>query len=199
MAAFIDRGDARVLSNPQVVTQTNREAYIASGEEIIIPSGTDQVGNLAFKEKQVALELGVTPHVLSEDRVDLVIRLRNDSLDFEIDRINNSPPLRINTIESYVTLENGEAVVLGGVTTHTRNSIRTRHPFVSRIPLIGRFFRAVINDEVKRELVVVIKPTILRSMSEIPPLSAAQEEILDEGTQKLKAPNIPEPPVYEVP
>ena len=199
LAAFIDQGDARILSSPRIVTQNNREAYIASGEEIIIPSGTDQVGNLAFKEKQVALELGVTPRVLGDSRINLVIRLRNDALDFELGRINNSPPLRINALESIVTLADGEAVVIGGVTTSARNVFRNRNPFVSRIPLIGWMFRGSLKESQRRELVVIVKPTIIRSSLDFPQLTPLQQEISEEGARSLEPISLPEPSTFDGP
>jgi type II secretory pathway component GspD/PulD (secretin) len=127
-----------------------------------------------------------------------VIRLRNDSLDFELDRTNDSLPLRINAIESDVPLHDSEAVIIGGVISSKRNSLRTRNPYISRIPLIGKFFRAEIHDEERRELVVVLKPSILRDDSDYPELSSAQEEFIQEIRQPLIRPEIEERPHYDI-
>ena len=111
----------------------------------------------------------------------------------------NFVDLRINTLESIVTLNDAEAVVIGGVTTSNLHNLRNRNPFLSRIPIIGKLFRAEIHEIERRELVVVIKPTILRNHEDYPGLSPAQTEMRDEGKLPIESPNIRPRPKVDIP
>ncbi len=192
LSALIEGGDARVLSSPRVVTQNNKEAFIASGQEIQIPSGLDINGNTSFRERQVALELGVTPRVLVNALISLSIRIRNDTVNFAQPEISGVPPLDINTVESFVTLRDSDTVVIGGIFSAQDNRQKTRIPFLSDIPLLGGAFRKDRNNVEQSELIILITPRIIsneegfllleQNSGAIP--NQEQEQVIEEMMQK---------------
>ncbi len=191
LSALIEGGDARVLSSPRVVTQNNKEAFIASGQEIQIPSGLDINGNTTFRERQVALELGVTPRVLVDALISLSIRIRNDTVNFAQPEISGVPPLDINTVESFVTLRDSDTVVIGGIFSAQDNNQKTRIPLLSDIPLLGGAFRKNRKSVEQSELIILITPKIISNEEGFlffEPNSAAipnkeQEKVIEEMAQ----------------
>ncbi|MBD3267570.1 hypothetical protein GF373_12955 [bacterium] len=161
LSAMEDRGDARVLFSPRVVTQNNKEAFISSGQEIQVPSGLDINGNATFRERRVTLELGVTPKVLSNRFINMNIRLRNDSINYEQQEISGVPPLDVNNLEANVTLQDSDAVILGGIVTSQETEQEKRVPFLSDIPILGLAFRKTSTQIEQRELIILITPQVI--------------------------------------
>lgn len=161
LSALVDKGDAQVLFSPRVSTQNNKEAFITSGQEIQVPSGLDINGNATFRERQVTLELGVTPQVMDDNLIALVIRVRNDQINFEQPEISGVPPLDVSAVESYVALRDSDTVVIGGILSTQRNNSVKRIPFLSDVPLLGRAFRHSNKRTDQTELIILITPTII--------------------------------------
>jgi type IV pilus assembly protein PilQ len=161
LSALIDDGDAQILFKPRVVTQNNKEAYISSGQEIQIPSGLDINGNASFRERQVVLELGVTPQVMANDLISLSIRVKNDTINFSQPDVSGVPPLDVNSIESFITLRDMDTVIIGGILSSQNSSTQRRVPFLSGIPLLGRAFRNDSRRFEQSELMLLITPRII--------------------------------------
>lgn len=161
VSALVESGDARILSRPRIMTQNQREALISSGQEIQVPSGLDVNGNASFREREVVLELGVTPSVLNDSMIDMLIRIANDSIDFSQDLISGVPPLNINQVRSSVILRDSETVVIGGIVTQQEDFSKTRVPGISSVPLLGLFFKQDNNRAESSELLVAISPRIV--------------------------------------
>jgi type IV pilus assembly protein PilQ len=161
ISALIERGDAHLLFSPRVVTQNNKEAFISSGQEIQIPSGLDINGNSTYRERQVTLELGVTPRVLADSLLRLTIRLRNDSINYAQQQISGVPPLDVNSVESIVTLHDEDTVVIGGIITRQDSYNTFNVPLLSKIPLLGMAFRQKEKQLDNSELLIMIKPTVV--------------------------------------
>lgn len=161
LSALIDDGEAQVLFKPRVVTQNNKEAYISSGQEIQIPSGLDINGNASFRERQVVLELGVTPQVMANDLISLSIRVRNDTINFSDPDISGVPPLDVNSIESFITLRDMDTVIIGGILSTQRSNTQRNIPFLSDIPVLGRAFRNDSKRFEQSELMLLITPRII--------------------------------------
>jgi len=161
LSAMEEKGDARVLFSPRVVTQNNKEAFISSGQEIQVPSGLDINGNSTFRDRQVTLELGVTPRVLSNRMISLNIRLRNDSINYEQQQISGVPPLDVNSVEGFVTLQDNDTVILGGILTSQETDQLTRVPILADIPLLGLAFQKKRKQMEQTELIVLLTPRII--------------------------------------
>ncbi|HQQ00857.1 MAG TPA: secretin N-terminal domain-containing protein [bacterium] len=184
LSALIDDGDAQILFSPRVVTQDHKEAFISSGQEIQIPSGLDINGNATFRDRQVTLELGVTPRVLSNSLISLVIRVRNDSINYEQNQISGVPPLNVSTVESFVTLRDGDTVVIGGVVSTQETNSKRRVPLLGDIPVLGRPFRHTSRELQQSELVIMISPTIISDEMGAP-ITSHPEMIPGEAPQQV--------------
>jgi general secretion pathway protein D len=170
--ALAKAGDANLLSTPNIVTMDNQEAEIFVGQNVSIPSGsftstgsgsTTSVTNpfTTFKEKQVGIRLKVKPQINEGDAIKLEI-------DQTVDNITAGQAGSANlvtsqrTIKTSVMVDDGKVVVLGGLISDDENESQTKVPLLGDIPLLGSLFRYKSKNKQKTNLMVFLRPTIMR-------------------------------------
>ncbi|MEX1198355.1 MAG: type II secretion system secretin GspD [Pseudohongiellaceae bacterium] len=158
-----------ILSTPNLLTTDNTEAVISVGENVPFITGsfsnTGGGGNVenpfqTINRENVGTTLRVTPHVNRGDRVALDIHQEISSISQRagaVDLITNE-----RRIETRVTVADGETVVLGGLIRDNVVQNETRVPLLGSIPAVGRLFRSQESSVQKTNLLVFIRPTILR-------------------------------------
>jgi general secretion pathway protein D len=164
--------DSNVLSTPSVVATDNEESELSVGQELSISTGsyTTSTGGVSgnpfqtTQRKDVGLKLGVTPQINEGDSVNLKLKLEVSQLQGDPNSLN--PVTSKRTLNTTVTVVSGQVLVLGGLiddqVVTTDNSV----PFLSRIPLLGALFQFSKVEKIKRNLVLFIKPAILRDLME---------------------------------
>jgi general secretion pathway protein D len=168
------KGDGRtnILSEPSIVTLDNKEAVIKVGQEVPFltgqytntgTGGTSQPTNpfQTVERKDVGLTLKVTPHVNEGDEVALDISQIVSSLaptpDGATDLVTNN-----REITTSVLVRDGALLVLGGLTTTEVNESVSKVPALGDIPLLGNLFKFRKSNVLKRNLMVFLRPVILR-------------------------------------
>jgi len=168
------RGDGRanVLSNPQVVTLDNAEAEFKVVNEVpfltgqyttTASAGQNSVNNpfQTVERKDVGLILKVTPHINQGDSVRLDIHQEASSIASSvsgaIDLITSKRELTTS-----VLVPDGGLLVLGGLSDESINESTQGVPGISRIPVLGNLFKSRSSKRNKRNLMVFLRPTILR-------------------------------------
>jgi len=205
LSALLDEGEGEILFSPRVVTQDNMEAFIASGQEIQIPSGLDINGNASFRERQANLELGVTPRVLGDGLITLVIQVRNDRINYEEPEVSGVPPLDVTSVESFVTLRDGDTVVIGGILSSEESRTTTRIPLLSDIPMVGHTFSHTRTRTDRTELIILISPSIISDETGAPvpgihpgvTISPEQQKVMDRLSAPAPFPRLTEQPVSQ--
>lgn len=170
LSALEDMGKGRILSTPRILTLDNKEAKISAGTEILIPTttivtaGTNTGGGSAqaptgVQRIDAKLELAVTPHVTPNREI--VLKVRADKKDPDYARqVQNIPPLNSRSAETHLLVKNGETVVIGGIVISSSSSSENGVPWLSKIPIVGWFFKKQSRVENQNELLVFITPTI---------------------------------------
>jgi general secretion pathway protein D len=160
---------ANILSTPNILTTDNSEATITVGESVPFitgsftgPGGAGGVENpfQTISRQNVGTTLKVTPHVNRGDRVALDISQEISSISQKagaVDLITNE-----RKIETRVTVADGETVVLGGLIRDNIIQSEQRVPLLGSLPGLGRLFRSTTSSVQKTNLLVFIRPTILR-------------------------------------
>ncbi|MEE4185132.1 MAG: type II secretion system secretin GspD [Gammaproteobacteria bacterium] len=172
-AALIDAleadTDSNIMATPTLVTLDNEEAEINVGQEVPFLTGSfsNTGGNngavnpfQTVQREQVGLKLKLTPQINEGDAVLL-------KLDQEISALTNSGVavdlITTNrTLTTAVIVEDGATLVLGGLLQDDLRQVEQRVPLLGSIPLLGALFRSQSTDQVKTNLMLFIKPTILR-------------------------------------
>ncbi len=164
------QGNANILSTPSLLTLDNQEAFITVGQNVPFVTGsytntggTNNVQNpfQTIERQSVGITLRVTPQVNEGDSVVLDIVQEVSSLDQQIlttaDIVTNE-----RKVETKVLARDGDIVVLGGLVKDDVQDSQQGVPLLKDIPLIGRLFRNDVVSVTKENLLIFIRPTILR-------------------------------------
>jgi type IV pilus assembly protein PilQ len=171
LQALATQGKTRTLARPEIVTVENNRAEISLGEEI--PYATVSSAGTQIQFKEALLKLSTTPTVIrekinakEETKIKLVVVVENNSRGDVVDLGQGGKPPAINRrkADTLVLLNEGERLVIGGVTqTVNQNTVR-KVPYLGDIPILGWLFKQKENFETGRELVVFLTPSVLKGV-----------------------------------
>jgi len=162
LSALEAQGEGEVISTPRVITANQNEAFIQQGVEIPFEEATNSgATNVEFKE--AVLELRVTPLITPDNRVQLNLAIKQDTVGeiFQTGRGGSVPSIDTRELGTSVLVENGQTVVLGGIFQEERNFNTTKVPMLGDVPVLGSLFRRRATMDEKRELLIFITPNIL--------------------------------------
>ncbi|MEW6353111.1 MAG: type II secretion system secretin GspD [Pseudomonadota bacterium] len=172
--AFATDADANILSTPTLLTLDNQEAEIVVGQNV--PFITGQFTNTGattgatnpfqtIQRQDVGLKLKIKPQINEGDAVNLDIEQEVSSIAPSVtgtsDIVTNK-----RSIKTSVTVDDGQVVVLGGLITDDLNESVQKVPVLGDVPLLGALFRSTRTQHVKRDLMVFLRPAILRDAAE---------------------------------
>lgn len=158
IAALISDGRGRILAHPVITTVDNKEARIQMGQKIPVKL-FDGSGNVVIEYEEVGTILRVTPHITSENRI--LMHLRPERSTYEFDP--NGLIINTNNAETNVVVDNGQTVVIGGLTTQDLIESEVGVPILKDIPIIGYLFRYTKKRVENRDLVIFVTPTIVEN------------------------------------
>jgi len=159
LSALESSGKGKIISSPKVVTTDNKEATIEQGTQIPYSTVSASGTNVQFVD--AVLSLKVTPHITPDGRVAMKVDVKNDSQG-DVAPGSNTPSINKKKATTEVLILDGETTVIGGILQITRNESRSGIPWLSKIPVLGYFFRHDINSTQNRELLIFITPRILK-------------------------------------
>jgi type IV pilus assembly protein PilQ len=162
LSALEAEGEGEIISTPRIVTANQHEAFIQQGVEIPYEQASSS-GATAVQFKEAVLELRVTPLITPDNRIQLELAIKQDSVGeiFQTGRGGSVPSIDTRELSTSVLVNNGETVVLGGIFQDARSRKEDRVPYLSSIPGLGHLFRRRSNETQKRELLVFVTPTIV--------------------------------------
>ena len=151
---------------PQITMLDNTTSRIFVGEEITFLTastngGGGGGGGITLQPVQVeaGIELEVTPHITADGRVRLALRAENSN---PRATENNLLNVARQQAETAVLAQDGETVVIGGLTVTRVEETRTGIPFLMDLPLLGGLFRVTRRNESKQDLLILVTPHIVR-------------------------------------
>lgn len=157
-----------ILSTPSIVTMDNKEASFNVGQEVPVQTGKQNStsGDTTFstiERKTVGTKLVVTPQINEGDSVLLTIEQEVSSVGKQASGTEGlGPTFDTRTVKNAVLVKSGETVVLGGLMDEQTKEEVSKVPLLGDIPVLGYLFRSTSNTTSKRNLMVFIRPTILR-------------------------------------
>jgi general secretion pathway protein D len=214
LTALKEQNNANILSTPSLLTLDNQEAYITVGQNVPFVTGsftnTGSGGTGAqnpfqtIERENVGITLRVTPHINEGDAVVLDIEQEVSSLSglsvAASDLITNE-----RKIQTKVLVSNNRTVVLGGLIKDDVQDATQKVPILGDIPFIGRLFRSDAVQVTKTNLLIFIRPTIIRDDEELEGASADKYQYIrgqqllrkEQGLMFLDDENIPVIPEWE--
>ncbi|WP_298440631.1 type II secretion system secretin GspD [uncultured Ferrimonas sp.] len=156
--------NSNVLATPSITTLDNQEASFVVGDEIPVITGSSAGSNndnpfTTVERKEVGIKLKVTPQINEGNAVQLEIEQ-------EVSNVSGRTAVDVTfgkrTLTTTVLADSGETVVLGGLLNEDVQESVSKVPILGDIPWIGNIFRSTSSKKSKRNLMVFIKPTIIR-------------------------------------
>ena len=198
--------DSNILATPHITTLDNQESFFIVGEEVPINTTTSpgQNGNSPFTtkdRKEIGIKLKVTPQINEGNAVRLTIEQEVSSRAGSID---GDLIIAKREIKTTVMADDGATVVLGGLIDEDVQQSESKVPLLGDIPVLGHLFRSTSTSKKKRNLMVFIKPTIMRDggvMNEVSQrkynyMRAQQLQKQDDGVSLMPNTTTPEMPVW---
>lgn len=166
------RGNARLLAEPNLLVANRDSASFLAGGELPIPvvqSGGGQAGssNVTIQYREFGVRLYFTPEILSDSLIKLRVTPEVSSLDFANAVLLQGfriPALRTRRISSNVDVRRNESLVISGMISSEQERVTTGVPFLKDIPILGLLFSSTRWQRNETELIVIVTPTIVDPM-----------------------------------
>lgn len=174
------QGNAQVLSSPRVTAMNNQKAVIKVGQDeyfvtdvstdtIVGTGGTTSSPNITLQPFFSGIALDVTPQIDQTGSVILhvhpsvtdtaeqskVIQFSDEKIVLPLAQSN------IRESDTIIRARSGEIVVIGGLMQTVSSDTESRTPVLSAIPIVGKLFTSINKTEKKKELVILLKPTVV--------------------------------------
>ncbi len=187
-------GSSNIISTPSLVTMNNEEAEVKVTQEIPLITGSYSSSTASvsgttspfttIQREEVGTILKVTPHINEGNSVQLKIEQEDSSPGA---KLANSADISTNkrSIKTTVLIEDGGVIVLGGLMSDTVLEAEDRVPGLGSIPLIGNLFKSRSGSRQKKNLLVFIRPKILRDANATETTSEFQYNDLRQNQKSL--------------
>jgi general secretion pathway protein D len=208
-------GDSNVLATPSATTMDNQEAEFKATQEVPFITGSftnTGAGNTSVnpfqtvQRQEVGTILKVTPQIAAEGN-SVMLKLAVESSSVAQTSVSNVDiTTNKRTVNTNVLIEDGGIVVLGGLISNQASSSEQRVPYLGRIPLIGLAFKTRNAQARKTNLMIFIRPKILRDATDTAIETNAKYNYMRDEQRKasrkellpmlpgVAKPKLPEPP-----
>ena len=193
--------NSNILATPSIVTVDNEEASFLVGQEVPTITGSTLGGDnenpfQTVDRKEVGIKLKVTPQINEGDAVQMLIEQEVSSLSgaTSVDVIVNKRELKTT-----VMANDGETIVLGGLIDEDVQESVSKIPLLGDIPFLGKLFSSTSTSTQKRNLMVFIRPTIVRDGSKLAEISREKYNFMRAEQLKRRAEGVDLMPTKDTP
>lgn len=165
ISAVSTDSNSNILSSPSITVLDNGEASFVVGEEVPVLTGSTSSSSNSnpfqtVDRKEVGIKLKVVPQINEGDSVQLNIEQEVSN----VTAANGAVDVRFakRQLNTSVLIEDGQMIVLGGLMDERTQESESKVPLLGDIPLLGALFRSTSSRVEKRNLMVFLKPTIIR-------------------------------------
>ena len=207
LARFLQsNGDANVLSTPNLLTLDNEEAKIVIGQNVPFVTGSYAAAAAGttnpfttIERKDVGLTLRVRPQISENGTIKMQVYQEVSNVDAK--SIGSKDGLITNkrSIETNVLVDDGSIVVLGGLLQDDTSTSQEKVPGLGDIPLFGNLFKSEVRSRKKTNLMVFLRPVVVRDAAATERLSLDRYDLMRSGLQKSQPAPSQMVPINEAP
>ncbi len=162
---------SNLLATPHVVTLNNQKAKFLVGQEVPVTTGEALSGNFdnAFRtvqRQEVGIKLEVLPQVNEQGDVKLFLKQEVSSVAGPVSPRSTDLILNKRQFETTLTVRDGQIMAIGGLLNDDERRTIEKIPLLGDIPVIGKLFQSKSRARRKTNLMVFIRPTIIRSRAD---------------------------------
>jgi general secretion pathway protein D len=159
---------SNLLQAPSLVTLDNNPAHILVGQEIPITTGkalSDNFDNAfqTIQRENVGIQLDVKPQINSSGTIKLFLHQQVSSIAGPVSNDNSELILNKREVQTTLTVDDGQIAVIGGLLDDNERRTIEKIPLLGDIPVLGNLFRSKSRSHEKTNLMIFIRPTILKS------------------------------------
>jgi general secretion pathway protein D len=164
--------DVEVLATPRMMVLANDTATLQVGSSVPIITSSSagiQANSLVVNSveyRDTGVVLTVTPRVGANGQIYIDIQQEVSEVASTTTSDIDSPTINQRKFHTQIAVENGQSIAIGGLIQTSRSKIDSGVPYLSQIPVVGAAFRQRDDKRSRDELVVFLKPTLVRSRSE---------------------------------
>ncbi|MFL2870993.1 MAG: secretin N-terminal domain-containing protein [Pirellulaceae bacterium] len=187
LRALQSRGRLQILSRPQIMTLDNSSAFVNIGARVPRISSTTltQFGiqNNA-PDEEVGLILDVLPRINNDGLIVMQISAEKSELGLAADGVPisvttsgeaiNSPAINTTTAQTTISAHSGETVVFAGLITKNKTISRRQIPWLGDLPGLGQLFRYDIEEEKRKELLIIMTPHVITGKDDLDAVNAME-------------------------
>lgn len=209
LQAVASDSNSNILATPSITTLDNQEASFIVGDEVpVITGSAASSGNdnpfQTVDRKEVGIKLTVRPQINEGDAVQMEIVQESSGVN---GRTSVDVTFSKRELKTTVLADSGETIVLGGLLNEDVQESVSKVPWLGDIPYLGALFTSTSSKKTKRNLMIFLKPTIIRDGVTMGGLSgrkynfirAAQLEQQEDGVALMPYTNVPVLPEWEQP
>lgn len=171
VSALASNSRSNLLSTPSLLTLDNQEAQILVGQNVpfktgsyVTPGSGSENPFTTVERKDIGISLKVRPHI--NEGNSLRLEVEQESSEIALSAAENDLITNKRTLKSTILASDGEIIVIGGLIKDSVRQVERGVPLLSRIPWVGGLFRWRSDTQEKTNLMVFLRPTILRSQAE---------------------------------
>jgi general secretion pathway protein D len=183
---------AKILQRPRIQTSHNEPATLFVGESRPYPTasyygGGAYGGYSSIQQLQIGVTLDVTPLINPDGLVVMDIHQRIESVNGTVNlpNVGDVPITSQKEAQAKVSVKDHDTIILGGMIETTKDKTAAGVPYLKDIPLLGYLFRSTHEQEVRNELIVLIRPTVLPT-PEVAALTANAEKAAMPGVSRAE-------------
>lgn len=170
--------DVQLISTPRILVLSNESAELQVGDQVPIITQTavglnndSRILN-SVQYRDTGVVLSVTPRVSENGRMFIEIEQEVSEVAGTTSSDIDSPTIQQRRLKTRIQVEDGQLIVLGGLLRSSRSLGDAGVPYLSRIPAIGALFRTRDTTERQTELVMFLRPTVIRARPDIDAITA---------------------------
>jgi pilus assembly protein CpaC len=160
----------QILAEPNLLTQTDKEASFLAGGEFPFPvvQGGTNFTSVTIQFKEFGVRLNFKPTLTETGRIHLKVRPEVSALDFSNALTISGftvPALSTRRVETEMELQDGQSFAIAGLVDNRLTKIASKVPGLGDIPILGYLFRSTSFNNSKTELLVVVTPHIVKPLN----------------------------------
>ena len=198
LQALVEEGSAQILSRPSVLTLDNRMAFINVSEKIPIANTKfvkDYVSAVDFRDVTAGIKLAVRPRISSDGaevslQINAAVSARVPGKDQNVmgkDDIvlATAPTLSIREVKTYARIANDTPFIVGGLIAKDSEETLRKVPLLGDLPILGSLFRSKDETGLKREVIIVITPSVLPDETPVHASMPKDDDLFDKFGNRL--------------
>lgn len=170
--ALSKKSNNNILSTPSMLTLDNEEAEFQVGKNVPIKTGSYQTSSggsstnpfTTTERKDIGIKLKITPHINEGNSIRLELEQEISSLDAATSKaVGEDLVFNSRILKTTVLVDDSQTIVIGGLIEDEAGKIKSKVPLLGDIPILGQLFQSTNITSKKRNLMLFIRPTIMRN------------------------------------